>query len=329
MDGLKVSDYLLQSAKDNIEGRITIDEVQEQLSEYYKVLEDRSQFEKRTEEADKVSARIVQLLNEKSFSLSPVQLKQIHSRLFQGVFDRAGEYRTYDITKNEWILNGETVIYGSSFNLEETIKYDISVEKAFSYQGLTPSEFIQHIAKFIAGLWQIHPFGEGNTRTTAVFLIKYLQTFGFDLGNDLFAENAWYFRNALVRANYQNFQKGIRKDFSFLENFLDNLLFRARHPLKNRTMHLDYRDEGESANLPLTKVQNCTFDELQILNHIAAKPKITQQELADSVHKSVRTIKTKTKGLQEKGILSRKDGKKRGAWIINQEFLEELEQIRK
>ena len=188
------------------------------------------------EEADKVSQRIAKLLSEKSFSFTSKEYLAIHKKLFQGIYDKAGEIREYNITKKEWILDGATVTYGSASELEATLEYDISQEKKYSYKGLSMDEIVHHIAVFVAGLWQIHVFGEGNTRTTAVFFIKYLRTLGFDVTNDIFAQNAWYFRNALVCANYNDLVNGVHETTEYLELFLKNLLLGEKNELHNRTL---------------------------------------------------------------------------------------------
>lgn len=136
------------------------------------------------------------------------------------------------------MLNGATVLYGSATELRATLDYDFSEEKKFSYKNLSMDEIIHHLASFVSRLWQIHVFCEGNTRTTAVFFIKYLRTLGFDVTNDIFAENAWYFRNSLVRANYNDLKNGIHETTEFLEVFLRNLLLNENHPLHNRTLHI-------------------------------------------------------------------------------------------
>ena len=194
VDGLKPSRYLIDTAIENIEGRITLEEAQNLVDRYYEEKPENSEDE-RTEEADKVSARIVQILSENAFSFSPNEYISIHRRLFQGIYKHAGKMRTYNITKKERILDGETVLYGSDSELKATLEYDFFQEKNFSYKGLSMDETIRHLALFVSRLWQIHIFGEGNTRTTAVFFIKYLRTLGFSAANDIFAENAWYFRN--------------------------------------------------------------------------------------------------------------------------------------
>src|SRR5690554_569366 len=223
VDGLKPSDYLIETAREHIEGNITIDEVKKHIDSYYQQHPTQSD-EDRTDEADKVSARVTEILNEQTFTFSPVEYLSIHRRLFTGIYKFAGKIRDYNITKKEWVLNGETVLYASADSLKETLEYDFEQERKFSYKGLSDQEIIEHIARFISYLWQIHVFGEGNTRTTAVFLIKYLRKLGFkEVNNDLFAENSWYFRNALVRANYENLSKGIHKTEKFLIRFLSNL----------------------------------------------------------------------------------------------------------
>lgn len=233
VDGLKTSEYLNGLARRNIEGEITIDEVREQLQSYYvnKTTHDADDAEK--EEADRVAANITNLLNEKSFSLTPLEFLNIHRHLFEGVFKHAGEIRPYDISKKEWVLQGDTVVYGRAADIHEALKYDIQTERDFSYKGLTTDEIISHVVDFVTLLWQNHPFREGNTRTTAVFVIKYLRSCGFNVNNELFADNSWYFRNALVRANYGNPPKGIQPDKSFLVKFFRNLLLGEKNELKN------------------------------------------------------------------------------------------------
>ncbi len=244
VDGLKPSKYLIDTAIKNIEGDISIDEVQDLLNSYYKENPKRDD-EDRTEEADKVSARIAKLLSEKSFSFAPSEYISIHKKLFTGIYKHAGKMRDYNITKKEWVLNGATVIYGSASELRATLDYDFSEEKKFSYKNLTMDEIIHHLAAFVSRLWQIHIFGEGNTRTTAVFFIKYLRTLGFDATNDIFAENAWYFRNALVRANYNDLKNGVHETTEYLELFLRNLLLDEKNELHNSSMHISGAFEKE------------------------------------------------------------------------------------
>lgn len=237
VDGLETSEYLAHTAARNIEGEISFDEVSALLQAYYKENPARD-AEDRTEEADKVSARIAALLSERAFSFTPNEYLSIHKSLFAGIFSHAGCIRGYNITKKEWVLNGATVLYGSATELQATLNYDLSEERKFSYKNLSMSEVIHHLAIFISRLWQIHVFSEGDTRTTAVFFIKYLRTLGFDVTNDIFAENAWYFRNSLVRANYNDLKNGIHETTEFLELFLRNLLLNENHPLHNRTLHI-------------------------------------------------------------------------------------------
>ena len=238
VDGLKPSKYLIDTAIQNIEGKITMKEAQSLIDSYYKERPVHLSDDERTEEADKVSSRIAEILSETAFSFSPKEYISIHRKLFQGIYKHAGKIRDYNITKKEWVLDGATVMYGSASELRATLEYDFSQEKDFSYKGLSMDEIIHHLAVFISRLWQIHIFGEGNTRTTAVFFIKYLRTLGFSATNDIFAENAWYFRNALVRANYTNLQKGIHETTEYLEAFLRNLLLNEKNELHNRNLHI-------------------------------------------------------------------------------------------
>ena len=236
VDGLETSDYLKEVAKRNIEGEITIGEAKALIESYYKT--DRKKEKLVTEEGDTVSPRISEMISEQGFTFSAAQYLAIHKRLFEGVYKHAGKIRDYNITKKEWVLDGDTVMYGGWSELRETLEYDLSQEKAFNYSGLSMDEIVKHLALFVSRLWQIHVFGEGNTRTTAVFLIKYLRSLGFDVTNDIFEKNAWYFRNAMVRANYNNLQKGVHETTEFLELFLRNLLLGENNPLQNRTMHI-------------------------------------------------------------------------------------------
>ena len=238
VDGLKPSKYLVDTAIQNIEGKITMKEAQSLIDSYYKERPVHLSDDERTEEADKVSSRIAEILSEIAFTFSPNEYIAIHRKLFHGIYKYAGKIRDYNITKKEWVLDGATVMYGSASELRETLEYDFSQEKAFSYKGLSMDEIIHHLAVFISRLWQIHIFGEGNTRTTAVFFIKYLRMLGFAATNDIFAENAWYFRNALVRVNYTNLQEGIYETTEYLEAFLRNLLLNEKNELHNRNLHI-------------------------------------------------------------------------------------------
>lgn len=253
VDGLRTSEYLVQTAVRNIEGEITFEEANELLKSYYE--ENPARDEKdRTEEADKVSARIAALLSERAFSFTPNEYLSIHRKLFTGIYSHAGQIRDYNITKKEWVLDGATVLYGSATELRATLDYDFSEEKKFSYKDLSMDEIIHHLAVFVSGLWQIHVFSEGNTRTTAVFFIKYLRTLGFDVTNDIFAGNAWYFRNSLVRANYNDLKNGVHETTEYLEVFLRNLLLNENHPLHNRTLHISGTFKGsEKANIDVEK----------------------------------------------------------------------------
>lgn len=302
VDRLQPSAYLLDTAKRHIEGDISIDEAKQLIDSYYQSASGRKVIENdRTEEADKVSARITELLEEKTFSFTPAQLISIHRRLFNGIYKLAGHIRDYNITKSEWVLGGKTVYYASADTISDTLDYDMSQERQFSYAHMNIDDAIRHLTRFCANLWQIHAFCEGNTRTTAVFMIKYLRTLGFNVINDMFAGNSWYFRNALVRANYSDLTKGITETTIYLEYFFRSMLLGEEHDLRNRTMHIDWekqadgvftqsaKQEFQSATsdhpLPL-KCKNCTLEEI---------------------------------ALQEKNILRRVNGKRNGYWEITGE----------
>lgn len=285
VDGLKVSDYLKEAAVKHIEGDITIDDVRQQLKSYYvnRTTHDNDDAEK--EEADRVAANIAKLLSEQSFSFTALEFLNIHRHLFDGVFKHAGEIRPYDISKKEWVLQGDTVVYGRAADIMMALRYDIQQEKDFCYKGLTTDEIINHIVDFVTLLWQNHPFREGNTRTTAVFVIKYLRSIGFRANNDLFAENSWYFSNALVRANYRNPSKGVEPNKSFLVKFFRNLMLGEQHELKKRYMLIGYNDTDNTHTSTHTSTRTST-------NNLKAS-------LTENVKRLILAIGTEEKSVKE------------------------------
>ncbi len=250
VDGLKPSEYLKDTARRHIEGEITIDEAQELIRSYYQSKNRRKPDSDDKQEADLVAANITKILSTHTLDFSTNGYIALHRRIFDGVFKFAGQLRTFDITKKEWVLDGDTVNYLNWEDLRRAIDYDIGQERAFSYKGLSPDETVRHITDFVSRLWQIHAFREGNTRTTAVFAIQYLRSIGFDVSNNPFVNHSWYFRNALVRANYKNARKGIDYTPIYLERFFRNLLLGEHWELRNRYLHISPSSEwGEQPHL--------------------------------------------------------------------------------
>ena len=243
VDGLQPSAYLIDVAKRNIEGEITLDETRKLIDAYYQSKTVRTPKDEDEEEADKVSANIAKILASKTFAFNTNGYVSLHRRIFEGVFKHAGEIRQYDISKKEWVLEGDSVNYLNWEDLRRALDWDIEQEKNFSYKGLTDDEKIEHIAKFISGIWQIHAFREGNTRTTAIFTIQYLRSLGYEVNNEMFAKHSWYFRNALVRANYRNINKDIEYSPIYLVRFFRNLLLKDSWVLKNRYLHIRPTDD--------------------------------------------------------------------------------------
>jgi len=330
VDRLQTSEYLLDTAKQHIEGNISIAEAKQLIDTYYKSASGRSLSENnRTEEADKVAARITEIIEEKSFSFTPAQLIAIHRRLFDGIYKLAGRIRDYNITKNEWVLGGKTVFYASADTISDTLDYDMGQERAFNYANMNVDDAICHLTRFCANLWQVHAFCEGNTRTTAVFMIKYLRVLGFNVINDVFADNSWYFRNALVRANYSDLTSGITETTEYLERFFRSMLLGEEHDLRNRTMHVDWgKTQGDLLSQSDThevksakigeelpeKCKDCTLEEVSVLRVIQQSPWDTQKAIAAKIGKSERTVKNITKALQDKNIIRRANGKRNGYW---------------
>jgi fido (protein-threonine AMPylation protein)/predicted transcriptional regulator len=336
VDGLKPSAYLIETAIQNIEGDITFEEVKNRIDAYYKTQtnpKDIDTEDDRTEEADKVSARIAEILSEQTFSFIPLVYINIHRRLFAGIYKFAGKIRNYNITKSEWVLDGATVLYADAALLRQTLDYDFAQEKMFDFKGLSPQQVIEHIANFISDLWQIHPFGEGNTRTTAVFLIQYLRKLGFkNINNDLFAQHSWYFRNALVRANYADVSRGIVKTKDYVIYFLANLVFGEKNDLKNRKLHIHYIENvpANDKNVPVNERNVPVNDknvpvkseisniEKIVLDLLKINPKLTYEQIAEQINKNRKTVQRTIVSLRDKGFIIRVGSDKTGYWkIIN------------
>ena len=303
VDGLKNSSYFLSQADKYINGKISLDELDKIINSYY---ENKPGEDERTEEADIVSNRIAQIISNDSFTFTVGQLVSIHKRLFDGVFNHAGKLRDFNFIKKEWVLDGRSVIYGDYHELQSTLEYDFESERRFKYVGLSKDEIIEHLATFVSNLWQIHAFQEGNTRTTAVFFIKYLRSLGFDVTNDVFAKNAWYFRNALARANFRFVGKGINDDKSYLILFLRNLLLNEHNVLRNRDLRISIDKEN---NKPLPR-------DLRVVELIKANPKIRIDELSNKIGVSPRTIKNITAALVKNNKIKRINGKRYGYWKV-------------
>lgn len=354
VDGLKPSRYLIETAQKHIVKDLNIDQVEARISSYYKSAEGRKEVEG-TEEADIVATRITRLLSEQKFTFSPAMLSSIHRTLFGGVLTHAGKYRTYNITKKEWVLDGDTVLYAPADSLGETLSYDFGQEKKFSYRDLDKYETISHLAFFVSGIWQIHPFGEGNTRTTAVFTIKYLQSLGFEVDNAPFKLHSWYFRNALVRANYRNLAKGVERTTKYLQQFLRNILFGEKNELKNRYLHIrwnEFSDGGgmvsdydvpffskigsvENSNGSVetgrssvetrnSSVENSNSSveregsSVEIVRMMEVTPKITAAQIAEKLGITVRAVEKQIAKLRNQGKIERVGPKKGGQWKVLQ-----------
>lgn len=331
VDGLKPSKYLLQTAQEHIEERISFDEVDRRIASYYQTAEGRREQEG-TDEADGVSARIARLLAEDTFTFSPAMLASIHRRLFDGILPRAGRYRQTNIKKREWVLDGASVLYSSCDMISATLDYDFEQERMFSYRGIDLPRVVRRISSFVSGIWQIHPFGEGNTRTTAVFTIKYLRQLGYKVDNEPFKEHSWYFRNALVRANYQNLPAGVERTTEFLELFFRNLLMGEKNELKNRYLHIRWKESGlhvSEDGSEETEISSVMGSEKRvdgsekrqkssekILALISENPSVTTEVMAARVGISTRAVEKHLSNLKAKGLLLRIGPDKGGHWQV-------------
>ena len=338
VDGLQPSAYLIDVAKRNIEGKITLDETRKLIDSYYQSKTVRTPKDEDEEEADKVSANIAKILASKTFAFNTNGYVSLHLRIFEGVFKHAGEIRQYDISKKEWVLEGDSVNYLNWEDLRRALDWDIEQEKNFSYKGLTDDEKIEHIAKFISGIWQIHAFREGNTRTTAIFTIQYLRSLGYEVNNEMFAKHSWYFRNALVRANYRNINKDIEYSPIYLVRFFRNLLLGESWVLKNRYLHIDPTDEWkvqprlatpQVPHTPHQKVDRKGGQKTEkvgrkggqktkesILSLIASDPFVTTNEMSKRLKINRSAISKHIKKLKEDHIIERIGPDKGGKWLI-------------
>ena len=238
VDNLKPSKYLEKLLGENVSGNLTIKQVEEELREYYIEKDKKQELNHNELECDFVSTRIVELLQIDNFELSVDYLKYIHKYLFQDVYEFAGEFRKIDFSKHEKILNNDSVAYGDCKTLKESLEYDISLEKEKKYKEMNIVEVINNITKFSSSIWQVHPFREGNTRTTALFIEKYLISLGYNVDNTLFKDKSVYFRNALVRSNYFNNYLNIKEDSRYLVKFYENLLLGKNNNLHSQDLIL-------------------------------------------------------------------------------------------
>lgn len=335
VDGMKPSQYLIDTAKRNIEGEITIDEVHDLLQSYYASRSTRVGTEDAEEEADKAAANIKRILSTQTLAFNTNGYIATHRRIFEGVFKHAGELRKYDITKKEWVLRGDTVHYLNWEDLRKALDYDIQQEKDFSYKGLTDVEKVKHLCRFTAGLWQIHAFREGNTRTTAVFLIQYLRSIGYKVNNDMFARHSWYFRNALVRANYKNSALGVDYDYQYLERFFFNLLLGEENELRNRYLIIDAPENCDQVQEKFQEKSCKNPDEIleklgekakklgkklgknkaEIIRLILQKPTVSHVEMAQRIGISTTAIDKNINQMRD--IFVRRIGPKKGGhWEI-------------
>ena len=232
VDNLEPSKYLKKISEKNVLGELTIEEVEQSLKNYYVEKEKQNSIDHNELECDFVSMRIVEILEKDNFELSVDYLKYIHKYLFQDIYGFAGEFRKIDFSKHEKILNNDSVAYGDCRTLVESLEYDISLEKDKNYKDMSIVDVIKNVSDFSSSIWQVHPFREGNTRATAVFIEKYLISLGYSVDNSLFKDKSVYFRNALVRSNYFNNDLNIKEDKKYLIKFYENLLLG-----KNNNLH--------------------------------------------------------------------------------------------
>ena len=343
VDGLTPSQFLFDTAKDHIEGRITQNQARRRIHDYYAAVSSKPPYREAMrpdpakEEADKVSERIVAVINDGGFAFTPEYFISIHAKLFKGVLPSAGKWRTVNIRKREWVLKDDSVTYGDASTLKQSLIRDFIDEREFDYGGKTPRKIIPHFARFIAQIWQLHPFGEGNTRTTAVFAIKYLNSLGYRVTNNMFRDNSWYFRNALVRANYADYARDVKRDWSYIEKFFRNLLLGEKNEMKSRYLLIGLTEEDKQKIRELTeggqnkvvgkrlsendrrkKVvrKGCQKTVVRIVELLRDNPQLTQNGLALVIGISRQAIQKHLGRLKAAGRLRRVGPDKGGHWEV-------------
>ena len=324
VDGLTPSQYLIDVARRHIEGDISGSAATSLVDRYYET-KDGHDIPEDIKEADRVSARINEVIEDEGFNLSPTYLTGLHGLIFEGVFPHAGSIREVNLRKREWVLRGDSVTYGHAPMIEKTLEYDFDREREYSYANKAKDEVVSHLARFISNIWQIHPFREGNTRTTAVFAIKYLKSMRIAASNAIFAEHAWYFRNALVRANYENPLKGYHRDLEPLERFFRNLVLGETNELKNRYLLVGISEAEKSAlgkkrseksgqKKVVRKSGQKTVDRLLAL--LEAQPHLTQTGMVAALGVTRSTIQKHITSLKVAGRLKRIGPDKGGHWEV-------------
>lgn len=332
VDGLKPSEYLIETAKRHIEGEITQEDARRLVDAYYEIKGDHD-IPRDSEEADKVAARMIAIINMPAFTFSPTYYLALHAKIFEDVFPHAGKIRDVELVKREWVLNGDSVQYGAATLIESELEKAFDREAQFKYRGLSDDAFAEHFAEFIAKIWQVHPFREGNTRTTALFAIKYLQAKGFEATNDLFKDKSFYFRNALVRANYEDFRNKVEKTILPLAEFFKVLLFDAEIELRNRYLRIGQEYGTPSAkaiggmhkkdvtindtiNVTINDTIKLTAQEDKVIVYLLRNPKITAEQLGQILGITIRQTRRIIATLKVKAGLKRRGSNKTGEWYF-------------
>lgn len=333
VDGLEPSQYLLDLAKRHIEGKLTQRQVSRRINDYYSAKDETNPPDPSKEEPDKVSELIVKVINDGAFEFTPEYYISIHARIFKGVLPFAGRLRKVNIRKREWILRDESVTYGSALTLRASLARCFADEREFDYSRLSARTMIPHFCRFIAQVWQIHPFGEGNTRTTAVFAVKYLRSLGFRTENNMFKDNSWYFRNALVRANFADFRYNARRDLSFLEAFFRNLLLGENNLLKSRLLLIGMSDSERDAMMASLGLdagrgcqkkvvrkrlseKGCQKTAKKIVELMRDNPEVTQADMACALSISRQAVQKHIAKLKSAGRIRRVGPDNGGHWEV-------------
>lgn len=238
-DGLRTTDKMRNTARRHIENQISLDEARQDIWRHYEDNPATTPEQTKEQEADKTAFNIARILfSGQAVDFSTDGYLNLHRQVFDGVYDHAGQLRTCDLVKKEWVLEKNTVIYLHWEEIRIALDSNFDFKENINYQHRKGRELVDWISQFTAAVWHIHPFNEGNTRTTAVMAILIARSLGHDLHTDVFAEHSWYYRNAMVRANYMDLDRNVHIHPEFLIRFYSNWLLGEQWDLRNRYLIL-------------------------------------------------------------------------------------------
>ena len=180
-------------------------------------------------EAEYTSIRLAELVIGESVSrFDFVALCDMHHYIFQDIYEWAGKIRIINIEKSEPALGGISIEYSDCFDIEKDATYVLDKMNHYAWEKVSIEEVAEIFSKYLAELWKVHPYREGNTRTVITFCSQFIESKGFYIDSDLFKDNAQYMRTALVAANALFSDLGDKRKPEYLEKIVLDALERGR-----------------------------------------------------------------------------------------------------